>query len=34
MEEMVAHTARDLVVELGPGRGALTETLAARAAGS
>ncbi len=29
--ELVAPTARDLVVEIGPGRGALTETLAARA---
>jgi 16S rRNA (adenine1518-N6/adenine1519-N6)-dimethyltransferase len=29
--ELVAPTARDLVVEIGPGRGALTESLAARA---
>jgi len=29
--DLVAPTARDLVVEIGPGRGALTETLAARA---
>jgi len=29
--ELVAPTARDLVVEIGAGRGALTETLAARA---
>ena len=29
--ELVAPTPRDLVVEIGPGRGALTETLAARA---
>ena len=28
--ELVAPTSRDLVVEIGPGRGALTETLAAR----
>jgi 16S rRNA (adenine1518-N6/adenine1519-N6)-dimethyltransferase len=29
--DLVAPTARDLVVEIGPGRGALTQTLAARA---
>jgi 16S rRNA (adenine1518-N6/adenine1519-N6)-dimethyltransferase len=29
--DLVAPTSRDLVVEIGPGRGALTETLAARA---
>jgi 16S rRNA (adenine1518-N6/adenine1519-N6)-dimethyltransferase len=29
--DLVAPTPRDLVVEIGPGRGALTETLAARA---
>lgn len=29
--DLVTPTARDLVVEIGPGRGALTETLAARA---
>ena len=29
--DLVAPTARDLIVEIGPGRGALTETLAARA---
>jgi 16S rRNA (adenine1518-N6/adenine1519-N6)-dimethyltransferase len=29
--DLVAPTARDLVVEIGPGRGALTEALAARA---
>ncbi|HMH74987.1 MAG TPA: 16S rRNA (adenine(1518)-N(6)/adenine(1519)-N(6))-dimethyltransferase RsmA, partial [Candidatus Udaeobacter sp.] len=29
--DLVGPTARDLVVEIGPGRGALTETLAARA---
>ena len=29
--DLVAPTAHDLVVEIGPGRGALTETLAARA---
>ena len=29
--ELIAPTARDLVVEIGPGRGALTESLAARA---
>jgi len=29
--DLVAPTARDLVVEIGPGRGALTETLAGRA---
>ena len=31
MLELIAPTARDLVVEIGPGRGALTESLAARA---
>lgn len=31
--DLVAPTARDLVVEIGPGRGALTEMLAARAGG-